>query len=119
VACEGLCLLADAKPYCEELVNRLPFWADAPDACIAVLDHCLSSCKQYSDDILFEELWESPEVMCLYEGFNGTCFSYAPEHELCGGPLQEGSPEQCDAFCQATSGAFMDDLDTVCSDACG
>lgn len=120
VTCAGLCELDDTKNYCEHLIDQLPFYADASEACLKELDYCIDACKQYTDHVYdVEQLYETVEAMCLYEGFNGDCFSYAPKHEFCGGSLQDGSEEQCYEFCESTSGATIDDLDTICSDECG
>jgi hypothetical protein len=67
-----------------------------------------------------DDFWTTPEAICWAMGFNGTCDGYARGHATCGGDeYTTDSPGECHAFCRATSGAWMDDLDTICTDECG
>ena len=83
------------------------------------LDGCLDSCFEMGDDSGgSDELWETREGICWEHGFNGNCDSYARGHAACGGTYAADSNEQCHALCESTTGAWTDDLDTLCVEEC-
>lgn len=113
-ACEG-----DAEDFCSDVIGGLPFYADANSDCLNTLDECLGACSDAGQDAEEgEDLWTTPESICWSNGFNGNCDSYARSHSSCGGEIAADSNEACHAFCEATDGAWIDDLDTLCTEAC-
>jgi hypothetical protein len=116
-SCKTACTGEEAKPVCDSVIEALPFYADASAACLAELDSCLETCHSIGGDIL-DELWESPEAICWENGFNGTCDGYARGHKKCGGTYADDTHAECDALCKSTDGAWMDDLDTICTEQC-
>jgi hypothetical protein len=119
VSCETACdEVDDAKPLCESIIKSLPFYADATPACLAELDDCMATCHDLGGNGDADELWESNESICWETGFNGTCDGYARGHKDCGGTYADDTNEQCHALCESTDGAWVDDLDTICSDSC-
>ncbi|MBK8169814.1 MAG: hypothetical protein IPK60_05670 [Sandaracinaceae bacterium] len=113
-ACEG-----DAEDFCGDVISALPFYADANRACLSTLDECLDACRDAGANAEeAEEVWTSPESMCWSTGYNSNCDSYARSHSSCGGENQADSNAACHALCEATDGAWMDDLDTICTEAC-
>jgi hypothetical protein len=61
-----------------------------------------------------ESLYETVEARCWQDGFNGTCDSFARSHEACGGEIPADSAAECTEWCESTTGAHIDDLDTIC-----
>lgn len=119
VTCETACdEVDDAKPLCESIIGSLPFYADASSACLAELDDCMAICHGADNGGSADELWTTAESICWETGFNGTCDTYARGHEDCGGTYADDTNAQCHALCEATDGAWIDDLDTICSDSC-
>jgi hypothetical protein len=119
VACDEACDDdPQARELCDAMVGDLPFYADATPACLAELDECMDSCLDESDGTP-EEVAYSAEGVCWVNGFNGTCDGYARGHAKCGGSeYTEGSDEECYEMCESTIGAWLDDLDTICSESC-
>jgi hypothetical protein len=119
VTCTSACdEVEDAKPLCESIISALPFYADASKSCLAELDDCLASCQDLSTNGSADELWTTAESICWLTGFNGTCDGYARGHADCGGTYADNSNEQCHAMCEATDGAWVDDLDLICVESC-
>ncbi|MDX2091144.1 MAG: hypothetical protein SFX73_25010 [Kofleriaceae bacterium] len=116
--CDDACDGDDAKAICDDIIADLPFFADATPACIAELNTCLDECTNYDDGEADEVSYTSVGV-CWTNGFNGTCDNYARGHAACGGTdYTADSTAACHAFCQATNGAWIDDLDLICEEAC-
>lgn len=113
-ACEGD---NEAKALCDAIVADLPFFADQSAACVAELDTCLSDCGDESRDL--DDSFGSTEIaVCYYAGFNGDCRSYARQTVECGGTLAADTEARCLAYCESTTGAWLDDLDLICKEAC-
>lgn len=49
--------------------------------------------------------------------FNGSCPD-VEQLEVCGGPLADDSCEACYIRCHQRTGAWVDDLDTICDEDC-
>jgi hypothetical protein len=62
-----------------------------------------------------DDLWATVESLCWQNGFNGTCPGYARSHEACGGAFRADGARACTELCESTTGAHIDDLDTLCS----
>jgi hypothetical protein len=98
----------------------LPFYAAQPRGCRSVLASCMSACADAGGDGPFEDLSDSSEAVCLHHGFNGDCDAgYARQLAVCGGTVAGGSVRACHLLCEATFGAWRDDLDTICTEECG
>lgn len=115
--CDSACS-GEGKDLCDAEIAALPFYADQSPACITELDECLDSCFEIGGGGDADDISDMPEYMCWELGFNGTCDSYARGHVACGGTYADDTNEQCHAFCESTDGAWMDDLDTICVEAC-
>ncbi len=102
-----------ARPICDDLITSLPFWADQTAGCVAVLESCMDLCHD-ADYGYGDSLAASAISMCWSQGFNGTCDGYARDHEACGGDLLADSAGACTAECEASYGAYVDDLDGIC-----
>ncbi len=111
---------ASAKDTCDAIVADLPFYADQDAACFKVVDDCLEECADaaHGDDANAEEVWQTTIGICWDAGFNGTCDGYARDHAACGGDVAADSDEDCHNYCESTTGAWLDDLDTICTEAC-
>ncbi len=117
-ACADACSDQDANDLCSDVIAALPYYADASPACMRVLTGCLVTCGD-GDHGEPDEFWMTAESVCWSTGFNGTCDGYARGHRACpGGSYAEGSNAQCHALCEATAGAWTDDLDLMCVEAC-
>lgn len=101
-----------ATVICDSIVDSLPFYADQNEACLGELERCLTSCHGY--DGIGDSVWDSSEAACWATGLNGTCDSYAREHEACGGRILAESGGECAAFCESTDGAHSDDISDIC-----
>ena len=107
----------DARPLCDDVIGQLPFWADQSTTCLGLLDSCMSDCYDagsygYHDD---GDLAYTVEATCWSGGFNGNCTIFARAHEACGGDIRAESSRECTQLCHSTTGAHIDDLDTLCS----
>lgn len=118
VACSPACKESEPKELCEAIIGDIPFYADQSASCLKVLSDCMGECYGGNDSSHSEDFWTTPESVCWQAGFNGTCNTYARAHEACGGKLKEGSVGLCFDHCESTAGAWMDDLDTICSEEC-
>jgi hypothetical protein len=107
----------DAAGLCTSITQSLAFYADQTAACLAVLDGCFAGCYDAAGDESggAESVYETVEARCWQDGYNGSCDSYARSHEACGGTIRAGSAAEYTASCHATTGAHVDDLDTLCS----
>jgi hypothetical protein len=114
LSCKTACDEPERKGICDGLIGLLPFYADQSAACIAELDECLEVCSEDAGGGLVN----GAEHICLLEGLNGTCDSFARGHADCGGSYTDDSNEECHAFCESTFGAWNDDLDTICTEQC-
>jgi len=120
LACAPACVGGLAVSICDGIIDLIPHYADQTPACLSTFGDCMDLCYDAAEwGYGYDGLEYGPEDMCLFGGFNGTCDSYAREHETCGGQLVTDSPEACYALCESTTGAHIDDLDTLCSDECG
>jgi hypothetical protein len=122
-ACGEACDASDddsARALCDDIIGALPFYADQDGDCVDVVASCLDDCDGAASgaDENAEEVWETSIGMCWNNGYNGACDSYARAHEACGGDNEADSPEDCIAHCESTEGAWIDDLDTICEEAC-
>ena len=119
VACDEACDDdTDARMLCDAMMADLPFYADASPACLAELDECLASCHDEAEGTA-EELWRTSESICWVNGFNGTCDGYARGHASCGGSeYADDTRDECLELCESTIGAWIDDLDTICTETC-
>ena len=108
-----------SKPsdVCESVVAQIPFYADQKAACLAEVDSCLEDCTDLADGSI-DDIFDAGFSRCWTFGFNGTCPSYARDHEACGGALEDGTSEQCHERCESIDGAWSDDLDDICDLAC-
>ena len=102
--------------------TRLRLSGESIAACVAALDSCMESCGENGDpDFTNEDDFSLDGFnfsQCWQFGFNGTCPGLARELEVCGGSLVPGSHEECMESCKATTGAWVDDLDLICVEAC-
>ena len=106
----------DARGLCDDVIGELPFWADQSAECFGTLDRCMSDCYSAGgDSSSADELWRTNEAICWRDGLNGTCPGFARSHETCGGDIRNESARECTELCHSTTGAFIDDLDTLCS----
>ena len=106
-ACEG-----DNEFTCKAAIEAVKYFAGKPAACEAVFKDCMEQCADYGDDS------SESESVCLDIGFNGTCPGYAKQRTECGGSVQADSNEDCHNLCHTTNGAWVDDLDVMCEEAC-
>jgi hypothetical protein len=120
ISCSGVCGLTD---ICDRIIGMLPYYADQTAECVDVLENCMITCYDAGDigsgHYGGEEYDDIAEVMCLDGPLGGYCDAYASDHTLCGG--EEYGPDtyaECQALCQTTTGAWIDDLDTLCDEEC-
>jgi len=119
VACDDACDGTEGTALCNSVISALPFYADQSGACITELEECMDTCFENGNDADADsELWETRLGICWEHGFNGNCDSYARGHAKCGGSYADDSNEECHALCESTDGAWMDDLDLICVEAC-
>lgn len=116
VSCAPACDEDLARPICDGIIGILPFYADQSAACHTRLGDCMEWCADAGDNPTGLE--EGSETMCLFDGFNSTCDSYARGHVDCGGTYADDTLEACDAECEASFGVWNDDLDTICVESC-
>ena len=116
-SCKTACDGEEATRICDGIIDLVPFYADQNAECMKELGSCFEACS--SEAGFSDALEDMGEAVCLLDGFNGNCDQYARGHEACGGTYADDSQEQCHAFCNATLGAWRDDLDTLCTDECG
>ena len=111
-SCAVACDDGDAQGTCKAITDKLKFYASKPPACTQALRDCMDECIDAGD--------RSPisEQICMIDGFNSTCDGFARANAACGGAEQPGSNEECHSLCQATFGAWNDDLDTICEERC-
>jgi hypothetical protein len=127
--CDEACTDADPdedstrREVCDDVIRDLPFFADASAACLRELDDCMDPCLDLGDDLGGDpsepSLLGLPFATCWTFGFNGTCPGHARDMEACGGDLEADSVQACHSLCESTDGAWNDDLDTICTEACG
>lgn len=117
--CDSVCATFDGgRELCDDIIGSLPFYADQSEQCLDTLESCMVDCYDIGGDGVPDELAYSSEGVCWQNGFNGTCDGYARGHAACGGEYADDSNEQCHALCQSTTGAWTDDLDLLCVEAC-
>jgi hypothetical protein len=118
--CLGACEVEGGAGVCDAIINALPYYADASPACRKEASDCMDTCRDMgSSDWDNDDFAYSNEGICWENGFNGTCDSYARGHKSCSSSgYAEGSNEQCHELCESTSGAWNDDLDTMCTEEC-
>lgn len=118
--CLGACEVEGGQGVCDSIIASLPYYADASPACRTVAADCMDSCRELgSSSWDGDDLASGNEGMCWANGFNGTCDGYARDHASCkAGGYADDSNEQCHALCQSTTGAWTDDLDTLCEEEC-
>lgn len=105
----------DAAPVCNSLEQALQFYADQPATCTAALDSCFGDCYGSGWGNSGDELYDTDEVICWSSTLNGNCDSFARSTAACGGTITAGSARECTELCESTTGAHVDDLDTICS----
>jgi hypothetical protein len=109
----------DAQYLCDGVVGTLPWLADQTEACVGEFNSCVDEC--------WDANWGDPDDYLAYGGesicvvgeaaFNGSCRDVA-DLEVCGGRWAGDSCEACYINCHATTGAWIDDLDTICDETC-
>lgn len=116
LACDG----EGSKEICEDIIGSLPFYADQSDECLRTVEECMEACNTAGGDLEWdaEEFSSTPVAICWTHGLNGTCDAFARDTEECGGRLERGSNDRCHEECESTTGAWLDDLDTLCVEAC-
>jgi hypothetical protein len=119
-ACQEACADVDGgRELCDGIIADLPFFADQDSACLSALTYCLTECHDLGgDEPDPDELASSAEGVCWQYGLNGTCPSYARSLTTCGGANPPDSNAACHALCESTQGAWVDDLDLLCVEAC-
>jgi hypothetical protein len=105
----------DAAPLCAAIEMALPFYADQSAVCLMKLDSCMSDCYSAGNGNGGDDLGDTSEAMCFEHGLNGNCDSFARSTVACGGTITADSARECTALCHSTTGAHIDDLDTLCS----
>jgi hypothetical protein len=115
--CDSACAADKGQYICEDIISSLPFYADASAACLAELEECMTECARYAEGDAYD-VGDTAIAMCWTNGLNNTCDSYARGHQDCGGVYADNSAEECLQLCEATTGAWVDDLDTMCSETC-
>jgi hypothetical protein len=127
VSCKNACSEHQvATDLCNSIVNLIPFYAEKGKECADAFTYCVDLCYEAEGDsgimeegVFEEEFPNCTENICTFAGFNGNCDNYARNYSLCGGTeYEEETKEECYAFCEATTGAWIDDLDTLCDDRC-
>lgn len=116
--CLPACGKPDAKELCDAIIGDLPYYADQSADCLGVLDSCMADCYAAGGDGDPDEIWTTAEGICWLHGFNGNCNSYARSTTQCTGAVDPDGHEGCMGLCEATTGAWNDDLDTLCTEAC-
>ena len=107
-----------ADLICNDIVTDLQFYADQSEECSTVVDDCLVDCLDESSRSSTGELADQPFANCWSFGKNSTCSAYGRQVDTCGGELSRGSEEECFALCDATLGAFSDDVEQACKQIC-
>jgi hypothetical protein len=118
-SCSAACDDDDAKEICEGIIATMPFYADQSPACLDTLAGCMDDCADATDeDATPDEFWSTVLGICWMHGLNGSCDSFARDTVECGGTLARESHDRCMQECASTTGAWIDDLDTMCDEAC-
>lgn len=110
--------IAERGQVCSDVIADIQFFADHTGACHDVLAACLEECFAFGHDDNPDDFFDVPFARCWSFGFNGTCASFARDHEACGGSVVAGSNEECHQLCESTDGAWSDDLDLICVERC-
>lgn len=121
VSCANACDGDDGSYVCDGVVSILPWLADQAPACVDAWNGWVDECYErgeYVGDISAEMVYGG-ESVCVYGevAFNG----YPKDVEqtaVCGGPWADDSCEACYLGCHASTGAWLDDLDTICDERC-
>ncbi|MBP6633309.1 MAG: hypothetical protein KBG28_14820 [Kofleriaceae bacterium] len=117
--CADVCTDFDGgRELCDGIIADLPFFADQDGACLGALAECLTECHDLGEDQVPDDLGTSAEGVCWQFGSNGTCPGYARSLTTCGGTIAPDGNAACHALCEATRGAWVDDLDLLCVEAC-
>lgn len=117
--CAPACQTEEAKDVCDAIVGMLPWLADQSTECVGAFNDCIEVCYDAGYGQADEGIEYGGEAVCVtgLAAFNGSCGSVS-ELQVCGGPWHEDSCEACYLGCYSSSGAWMDDLDTICSEEC-
>lgn len=119
-SCANACI--GAEDLCNSISERLDFYAATEQACQGELTSCLEECLDVPDaGYSTSNLSESTIAVCLIESpFNSNCDLFAVNHRDCGedAGYANDSEGECFALCEATRGAWIDDLDTICDEQC-
>lgn len=117
--CATACQGEEAAPVCEALVAMLPWLADQTSACVGKFNECIGACYDAGYGQADEGIEYGGEAVCTtgIAAFNGSC-NDVRDLQVCGGPWAADSCEACYIECHYTSGAWIDDLDTICSETC-
>jgi hypothetical protein len=109
----------NAADLCTAIVEVVRVFGSKSAACLSELGSCIDDCtpdrEDHSDS---RSVDHTSEGICLANGLNGTCPGYARELVACGGRLRPDSHEACMSRCSSTTGAWIDDLDTLCVEEC-
>jgi hypothetical protein len=130
-SCRGACEMtlqdqwgnAEQAAYmCDDIKEGIIFYADQGEECLIELETCLDQCMYQAGNDYFDEVYDfslTPISICWSTGFHGTCDSYARGHKKCGGQLwAEDTLMECYGQCNSIDGAWIDDLDNICDEAC-
>ncbi len=119
VSCAPACQGDDAAEVCDAVVAMLPWLADQSPSCIDEFNDCVLLCYEAGNEQAMESVAGGGEATCVtgYAAFNGSCGDVA-QLQACGGPWAPGSCEACYLSCYDSMGAWLDDLDMICDEAC-
>ena len=118
--CAPACRQSDDAEYlCDGVVGILPWLADQTTECVSEFNSCVDECWGANWGDPDDYLAYGAESVCVVGevAFNGSCLDVA-NLEVCGGQWATGSCEACHLNCEATTGAWIDDLDMICEEGC-
>lgn len=117
--CAPACAGEDEGYVCDSIVGLLPWLADQTPACVGAFNDCVEVCYDASWGDNDASVLDGGEGVCVTgeRAFNGSCRNVA-DLEVCGGQWADDSCEACYLGCYATTGAWIDDLDTLCDEEC-
>jgi hypothetical protein len=118
-SCAPACQGEDEAYVCDAIVSLLPWLADQTPECIDTYNGCIEDCYDAGYGQADEAVLEGGEGVCTTgeAAFNGSCVDVR-DLTTCGGRWEPDSCEACYIECYYTFGAWNDDLDTICTDAC-
>ena len=117
--CAPACAGEDESYVCNAIIELLPWLADQTTECVGEYNLCVEEC--------YDAAWGDNDTSVIYGGegicatgeaaFNGSC-PQVSQLEVCGGPWADDSCEACYTRCFQRTGAWIDDLDTICDEEC-